>query len=982
MKRIIAYFFCLTALSIGYFSCKNAPSLSKYQYETVANDPLNAKIYTLDNGLKVYMSVYKDAPRIQTYISVAAGSKHDPSHCTGLAHYLEHMMFKGTDSIGSLDWEKEKVMLQEISDLYEKHRVEKDPTKRKAIYSQIDKVSGEAAKLVAANEYDKMVSSLGAKGTNAYTSVEETVYVNDIPSNELEKWLTLESERFKMLVLRLFHTELEAVYEEFNISQDRDGRKVNEALFKTLFPTHTYGTQTTIGKGEHLKNPSHVEIHKYFEKHYIPNNMAIILSGDFDPDEAVALIETHFGGFEKKEKEEWTFDPQPDLKSPVTHEIFGQEEEFVDNAWKAGGINTPDAIKMELLTKILSNGQAGLIDLNLIQKQKILKGTAYGWSWADYSIFGIEGNPREGQSLDEVRDLLLEQLELVKEGKFEDWLLEACKKDIKLSQLKQFESNRGRVSQMNEAFVRGVSWKDHATKFDRMDKITKADIVNFAKAKFNDNRVLIYKRTGNDESTAKVVKPEITPVSLNREQESGFIQAFNKMSTDPIKPSFIDYKGAIKNFKLDSGVELDYVKNEYNKTFELFYVLEMGKNHDKMLPLAVKYLPYLGTDKYSAEQLQQEFFKLGVSFDVFSSADRAYVVLRGLEESLEPGVELFEHILANVKGDEKALAGVRKDILKKRQDAKKDKRTILRSAMANYARFGAKSGFTDIIPDAELQRIKPADLVAKIKGITSYEHRVFYYGQESPSKVKSVLNKHHKVPEKLLAYPAEKTYPYLNTNEDKVYFVDFPMVQAEVLLLSKGDTYNQEQDIMKDLYNNYFGFGLSSIVFQEIRESKALAYSTYAYFSSPRKKNDPHYMQAYVGTQADKLKDAVTAMEEILVDMPVSDAQIETAKTSLLKKIESERITKTDIYFDYLSNKKLGYDYDKRKDVYNKLKSTSIEDLKAFHAKNVKDRKYTYLVLGDRKKLKMDYLKTIGPVQELSLEEVFGYKDEDISVKN
>jgi len=244
------------------------------------------------------------------------------------------------------------------------------------------------------------------------------------------------------------------------------------------------------------------------------------------------------------------------------------------------------------------------------------------------------------------------------------------------------------------------------------------------------------------------------------------------------------------------------------------------------------------------------------------------------------------------------------------------------------------------------------------------------------------LNKHHKVPEKLMAYPTEKNYPYLETTENKVYFVDFPMVQAEVLMLSKGDTYNAEQDIMKELYNNYFGFGLSSIMFQEIRESKALAYSTYAYFSSPQKKQDPHYMQAYVGTQADKLEDAVTAVEEILVDMPVSDAQIETAKTSLLKKIESERITKSSIYFNYLSNKKLGYDYDKRKDVYNKLKSTSVEDLKKFQEANVKDRKYSYLVLGDRKKLNMEYLKTIGTVEELSLEQIFGYKDENIDVKN
>ncbi len=981
MKNIQFVSWMLLLTLIGFTSCKNAP-ISKYTYETAANDPLNAKIYTLDNGLKIYMSVYKDEPRIQTYISVASGSKHDPAHCTGLAHYLEHMMFKGTDKIGSLDWEKEKVMLQQISDLYDEHSKEKDPAKRKAIYKKIDEVSNNAAKLVAANEYDKMVGSLGAKGTNAYTSVEETVYVNDIPSNELRKFLALESERFKMLVLRLFHTELEAVYEEFNISQDRDGRKVNKALFQSLFPNHTYGTQTTIGEGEHLKNPSHVEIHKYFNKFYVPNNMAVILSGDFNPDDAVDMVKEYFGDMKTKEIPEWTFEEQPEIKAPIVHEIFGQEEEFVDNGWRLGGAKTDDAIKMELVTKILSNGQAGLIDLNLIQKQKILKGTAYGWSWADYSLFGIEGNPREGQKLEEVRDLLLGELENLKAGKFDEWLVEACKKDIKLSRMKQLESNRGRASELNEAFVRGLDWDFYASKFDRMDKITKADLVDFAKKNLNDNRVLIYKRTGTDKDAMKVEKPTITPVELNREKESNFLADFNKMESDVINPVFVDYKKDIKELKLDNGVALDYIENPYNKTFSLYYVFEMGKMHDKKLPLAIKYLPYLGTDKYSAEQLQQEFFKLGVSFDVFSSDDRAYVTLSGLEESLEQGVELFEHILANVKADDTALAGVVKDIIKSRQDSKKDKRTILRQAMGNYAKYGPLSSFTDIIPETELKTIKAQELVSKIKGLTGYEHRVFYYGKNSASSVKALINKYHKVPAELKPYPAKTEYKEVATTENKVYYVDFPMVQAEILMLSKGDKYDAEQDMMADLYNNYFGFGLSSIVFQEIRESKGLAYSAYAYYSSPDEKKESHYLQAYLGTQADKLKDAVPEMENILTNMPVADSQIENARSSLLKKIESERITKTGIYFNYLANKKLGYDYDIRKDLYNKMKSTTKEDLLQFHEKNVKDRKFTYLVLGEKSRINMDYLKTIGNVEELTMEQIFGYKDENTSIKN
>ena len=271
-----------------------------YKYETVPNDPLNVRIYKLENGLTVYLSVYKNAPRIQTYIATRAGSKNDPTDCTGLAHYLEHMLFKGTDVYGTKDFAKEKVELDKIEALYETYRKTKDEAKRKTIYHAIDSISGYASTFAIANEYDKMLSNLGAKGTNAYTWLEQTVYVNDIPSNQLDKWTTIEAERFRNPVLRLFHTELEAVYEEKNRSLDNDGDKSWDALFLGLFPHNTYGSQTTLGTIDHLKNPSLIEIKKYFYTYYVPNNMAICLSGDLDPDATIKMINEKFGSWKSK----------------------------------------------------------------------------------------------------------------------------------------------------------------------------------------------------------------------------------------------------------------------------------------------------------------------------------------------------------------------------------------------------------------------------------------------------------------------------------------------------------------------------------------------------------------------------------------------------------------------------------------------------------------------------------------------------------
>lgn len=989
-KNQLLFFIVLFILSFSIQSCNQKlgdattsstdlvgvgkSEMNKYKYETVPGDPMGVKIYTMQNGMKVYMSVNKDEPRIQTNIAVRAGSKHDPPDATGLAHYLEHMLFKGNSQIASLDWESEKVLLQKISDLYEKRRNTVNENARKAIYTEIDSLSGIAAKYVAANEYDKLIGSLGAKGTNAYTWIEQTVYVNDIPSNEVDKWMKLESERFKELALRLFHTELEAVYEEFNIGQDSDFRKVMAAKLKGLFPKHPYGQWSTIGTGPHLKNPSHEKIHDYFNKYYVPNNMAVVVSGDFEPDEMAATAEKYFGAYERQAVPKFTFDDQPEITAPIHNDVYGQQSESVDISWRAGGIHSGDQIKLMMLEGILANGQAGLIDININQKQKLLSGNAYHYGFEDYSVFSVSGEPRDGQTMKEVAKILMEEVEKVKKGEFDDYLMDAVIKDYKLSEIQANESNRARAGAMTNAFIKGLKWGTYVDRWEAMEALTKEDVMAFAKEVLsNSNYVETFKHSGEDKDKYKVEKPSITPVELNRANESEFATAFQKEESPRLSPAFINYSNEIKKDKLSNGIDLNYIKNKSNELFTMHYIVEMGSDSDKILPLAVNYLKYLGTEKYSAEELQKEFFKLGLRFDVFSGSDRVYVTLQGLEESFEQGVELFEHVLANVTPNEEALKNTISGIITERENSKKDKRTILRSGIVNYVRYGADNPFTDKLSRNELELLPADKLISTIKRLCEFEHNILYYGRQDIASVKSVLDKHHNVIPDLKPVKEPKKYAELDT-EKKVYFVDFPMVQAEIMMISKGtEKFNKDEYIMSELYNTYFGFGLSSIVFQEIRESKALAYSAYSFNASPRKKENAHLLQAYVGTQVDKLPEAVPAMLEIINNMPVSESQIETARESIMKKIESERITKMSMYWNQLANQRRDIDYDVRKDVYNKMKTVTVDELVNFQKENIKGRDFSICVLGSKESVDMDFLKTLGDVEELTLEQVFGY---------
>lgn len=960
------------------YAVKTQKDANGFTYETVDNDPTGLRLYTLDNGLKVYLSKNTDEPKIQTYIAVRAGSNYDPKESTGLAHYLEHMVFKGTDEIGTADWEKEKAYLEQIAELYEQHRAEQDPEKKKEIYKKIDEVSLEASNHSIANEYDKMISSLGAEGTNAHTWFEETVYKNKIPVNELEKWLTVESERFSQLVLRLFHTELEAVFEEFNRGQDNDFRKSYAAMLEGLFPNHPYGQQTTIGTAEHLKNPSMKDIHNYFNKYYVPNNMAMVLVGDIDFDATIAMVEKSFGKMERKEVAHPELPKEAPITAPITKEVFGPTAENVSVAFRAPAIGSEEEKLITLADMILANGNAGLIDLNLNQKQAVQRAGCSPTFLNDYGYHNFTGSPKEGQSLDEVKDLLLAQIEKLKQGEFDEWMIDAVINDLKLSQTRQYENNTALASAYYNAFIHHQDWADKVKFLDDLKKISKQELVDFANKFYQNNYVVTYKRKGEDKSIAKVENPGITPVNLNRGKQSEFVQNFGKMESGAIKPLFVDYKNEIKKTSLANGIDVSYIENKNNDLFNLNIIFDMGRDNDKMLGLAVGYLDYLGTDKYSPEDLKKEFYKLGINYSVSAGSDRSYIGLSGLKENLPKGLELLEHLWSNAVADQETYNKYVQKIAKQRLDNKTQKGNILWSGLYSYGQYGENSRLRNIYQLDELESIKPQDLVNMVKGIRNYKQRVFYYGKDVDAAV-AALNESHKVEGEMKEYPEATVYTEQETGGN-VYFVDYDMVQAEMLLLAKGEPFKAENMAASRLFNTYFGSGLSSIVFQEIRESKSLAYSAFSSYRTAGKKDDANYVMAYVGTQANKMEQAVNAMMDLMNNMPEAEEQFNAAKEATLKKIAAQRITKSNIFWSYERLQKLGIDNDHREAMYNAIKDMTIEDLKAFFNENIKGEKYNVLVIGNKKDVDMKALAKLGKVQEMDVDYLFNYKNEKVKL--
>ncbi|UYQ92991.1 insulinase family protein [Chitinophaga horti] len=837
-------------------------------------------------------------------------------------------------------------------------------------------MSGLAAKYAIANEYDKMMAGMGAQGTNAHTWVEETIYEEDIPSNAVGKFLAVQAERFRNPIFRIFHTELEAVYEEKNRGLDDDGRKMYELMLSTVFPTHNYGQQSTIGTVDHLKNPSLKAIRAFYNKYYVPNNMAVVMAGDFNPDYVIKQVDKSFGYMKPKPVTEYKAPPEKPITAPIVKEIYGPDAENVNLAFRLpGALDTRAAVVATAVSQVLSNGKAGLFDLNLNQQQKLLRSSVSQLNWKDYSVFMLAGNAKQGQTLDEVRDLLLSQIDILRKGDFDESLLKAIVNNFKLYEIQGLESNNNRANSLMDAFIkhRGNNWNYDVAFIDDMSKVTKKDIVDFANKYLANNYVILYKRQGEDKSIVKVDKPSITPVEVNRDAQSEFLRKIGEMPGTPVQPQWLDFDKDIQKGNIGAASFLS-VQNKDNGLFRLNYLFDQGSWHNKKLPLAMQYLRFLATDKYSAQEISREFYNLACSYKIGNELGQEYtqIEISGLQENFDQAVTLFEHMLRNCKPDEAALVAMKNRTKKGRADAKLNKTYVMRG-LVNYAMYGPQNPFNHNLSDAELDAITADELVAILHDLPNQKHSVVYYGPEAAGVASAHIAKLHSIPASFKAgLPAAKFQKTTQT-ANQVLFAEYDMVQAEVNWVRTGATYEPATVPVVELFNAYFGGGMGSIVFQTIRESKALAYSTYAVYSAPDKKDDKYAVVAYVGSQADKMSEAIGGMNELLNVLPESDKALATARESIRQGIETERVVQDAIIFSYLKSQRLGVDHDLRKDTYAAINKLGFKDVKQFHDANLANKAYTYCIVASEKNVKQDELKKIGEVKKLSLETLFGY---------
>ena len=941
---------------------------------TVPGDPTATKMYTLSNGLKVFLSENHQSPRITAHIAVRTGSRNDPAETTGLAHYLEHLMFKGTQQFGTSNYAAEKPLLDTIEARYEQYRLVKDPELRRVLYHEIDSISQLAAQYNIPNEYDKLMAGIGGQGTNAYTSTDVTCYTEDIPANEVDRWARIQADRFQNMVIRGFHTELEAVYEEYNIGIAQDQRKIFEAMSAKLFPTHPYGTQTTIGTQEHLKNPSITNIKNYFNNYYCPNNVAICMAGDFNSDEVIEILERHFGNWKPNNKlTRPEFAPLKPITAPIDTTVMGQEAEFVALGWRFGAGNMLQCDTLDVVAEMLSNGTAGLMDLNLNQSMKVMDSGAFTDPMTDYSMLMLMAYPNEGQTLEEVRELMLGEIAKLRRGDFDDDLLVSVVNNNKLHYLRSLDNNASRTRQLVNAFINHVDWAQEVGKLDRMAGMTKQQIVDFANRYLNDNFVCVYKRMGEDTTEKKIDKPAITPIPTNRDMQSDFVRNILGEIVEPIQPQFVDYSKEMTVGQTGKKLPLLYKHNNLDDLFSLTYIYDFGNTADNRYETALSYMDYLGTKKMSATEFKQRMYKLACNISLNVGEDRTYLTLSGLSENMPEALKLAEDLMQNAQVDEGAYQSLVDLILKARNDEKQSQDACF-SRLNAYGMYGPRNAYTDIMSAQQLRDTKPAELLNLVKGLRDMQHTVVYYGPMTQMELDKCLKKVHKTKKNLAAVPVGT--PYMEQTTPRTEILMAPYDAKNIYMVqyhNEGTQWAPEHAATINLFNEYFGGGMNGIVFQELREARGLAYSAAAYYRQPSDIQHPEYAMTYIITQNDKMMDCVNEFNKIVGTIPQSEAAFALAKDALMKKLASRRTVRSGVLNSYIAAKRLGLDYDINSVVYNQLSNLKLNDIVKFEQQSMAGKPYRYLILGNEKELDIEGLQKIAPIRHLTLEEIFGY---------
>ncbi len=931
---------------------------------TFADDPLGVRQLVLANGLTVLLSENHERPEVFGGVVVRTGGKNDPADNTGMAHYLEHMLFKGTTELGTTNWDAERPLQEKLESLYEQLRGAK-ATERKRIQAEIAATVAKTYAYAVPNEIDQLLEDIGSTGVNAFTTYDETVYHNTFPASQIGAWLEIYAKRFEQPVFRLFPTELEAVYEEKNIAIDTTGYELFRTFMRGAFPGHPYGNNDILGEVDHLKRPSLAAMKRYYDRWYVPSNMALVLSGDFSTDAILPLIERQFGA--------WKEGPAPRSTLPALAP-FERDQRLSARTTpvRAGAIafrtlteSHPDFAALQLARRLLSNEQrSGLID-RLSDEGKMLYAVHVPADLADHNLDVVAYVPRLlTQSFGGAERLVLAQFKRIRDGAFDDSQFVALREALIVEQTRRWEDNRERALAMGHAFVAAGGWQGYLDYLSRLRGLSRDDVVRVAKGLFADRRLTLRSRVGYPKK-ARLDKPRYPPVRARPGAHSRLFKALRDAPKSAGEPRLVDIGRDVVRGEVRPGTSLVTSANPFDDLYQLELRFSVGTDRIRELDLLEDWIARTGSAKHTAAQMRAAFFGLSTTVSAEAEVDRFVVRLEGPQKHMQAALALLDELIRAPSRDRRALRQIRREIWAFRRLARKNPPDVA-AALRDHALYGVNSPFHREIGPRGARLVGPRKLLAAWARVQEHPLEVGYVGRMEPSNVAELVRTQLELPTPTGPAAPRVVYPRNVPDETTVYFVPHrDAVQTQVWLAVEGDPVAPPSRSKAEAFSAYFGGGMAGLVFQEVREFRALAYAARGAYDIDDEPQGRSHLLAHVGCQADKTFEVLEVMRALITEMPQRPDRIELVRSSLLRSQETATPSFRELQDRIDEWKRQGFAEDPRKVAREAYAKLTFEDVLAFYRSNVADRPLSIMVVGNPRKVKLSQLRRYGRVVRL-----------------
>ena len=995
---------------------------------------LEIKVSYLSNGMKVMLCEDHSKSEIYGGVCVHAGSKNDPAEATGMAHYLEHMMFKGTDKIGTLNWTAEKPLIDKISKLYDKLSESTNEKEKKKILKELNKLSAEAAQYAIPNEVDAILGQIGSTNVNAFTSNDFTVYHNIFPSGELEKWSAIYAERFRNPVFRLFQSELEAVYEEYNMYSDDPFSVYQEDVMAAVYKDHPYGVPV-IGYPEHIKNPSMSKMYKFFKTYYVPRNMTLVLVGNFNSEKALAILEKTWGKKTLEAVAPSEFDTRRNgnnnddkiivAKDRATDEAMARQNQSKNigntNTTSPRQLAVPtlngkkvittaqtpikigtlcfqtvsdknkDALLLDLCADILNNNfSTGICD-KLVNENKLYSFSAYNYSLSDAGSFYMMYCPKmDGQSHENAEKLIMNEVDKLKRGEFSDQLFEAVKMNYLKDQQSSLENIESKFYIVLSMDMENKTVEQYRNDIQRIEKLTKKDLVAVANQYFNDN-VLIYRSDVGSKKAKTIEKPSWKPItSLNADKQSDFAKSLDKYTSEPSKIQKINFEKDVTIIPVNNAFDLYASKNSCNDIFTLDIIFNQGTFLIPTLETAISYFDLQGTQSKSFEDFSLALQALGADMDIYANDSQMIISIEGFDKDFDRILNLCAEKLYSPANDKEKLSIILEDHINNMQVMKEDGSAMGR-VLFSYALYGKNSPYLKGPSTEQIRNFDGQDLLNTIQKAMQSDGVVTYVGNKDASVVAKAMQQIFKLYNIELEknYPSvvfsekkpksnfsskdkkEKVRPVMQYDEPKIFVLNnSKFIQSNIYFYIPSKTVDAESKVRAKLFNEYYNGGMNGVIFQNIRELRSLGYSAFGFFSYDMLNRRNAYMMGFLGTQADKTIDGIEAMSELLKTFQLKQEKFETAKLSLVKQYEAEHISFRDIPQQVYQWSLEGFEEDPRPNFTSMTVHFRSNNIADFFNKYIGNRPLIITIAGNLNRINKKQLDKFGKVTILNYKDI------------